>query len=105
MSTMLAPATDLETDIKNAHAVITFNSLTAVYSALEGKPTYVLDPSSVAWDITRNDLSLLETPWTNIDRQQWLNNMSYCQWRSSEIAEGKCWPILQSLIPFRTKQK
>ena len=84
----LAPSIDLDADIKNSFAVITFNSLSAVYSVINGIPTYVLDPSSVAWEVSRHSLSSLEDPWQDIPREQWLYNMSYCQWQGNEIITG-----------------
>ena len=77
----------LQRDFDNAWAVVGFNSNALTESICEGIPTFSLCPSSMAWECSNTDLSQIETP-KFFDRQQWLNNLGYCQWREDEIAQG-----------------
>jgi hypothetical protein len=77
----------LQRDFDNAWAVVGFNSNALTESICEGIPTFSLCPSSMAWECSNTDLSQIENP-KFFDRQQWLNNLGYCQWREDEIAQG-----------------
>jgi hypothetical protein len=41
----------------------------------------------MAWEISNKTLDYLENPVT-FERQQWLNNLGYCQWREDECLLG-----------------
>tara|TARA_B110000305_G_scaffold208654_1_gene241047 strand:- start:205 stop:1125 length:921 start_codon:yes stop_codon:yes gene_type:complete len=77
-------------DFKNAYAVVGFNSNALTESICEGIPTFSLCPSSMAWECSNKNLNTLEQ-LEYFDRQQWLNNLGYCQWREDEIARGDPW--------------
>jgi hypothetical protein len=77
-------------DFRDAHAVVGFNSNALTESVCEGIPTFSMCASSMAWQCSNKTLKLLEQPMT-YDRQQWLNNLGYCQWREDEIARGDPW--------------
>ena len=86
----------LEEDFKNAKVVVGFNSNALTESICEGIPTFSLCPSSMAWECSNTDLAKIETPNINIPREQWLYNLSYCQWTEEEIAIGEPWFHLKS---------
>jgi hypothetical protein len=46
-----------------------------------------LCPSSMAWDCSNTNLKDIDNP-KFFDRQQWLYNLGYCQWREDEIVQG-----------------
>jgi hypothetical protein len=77
-------------DFKDAYAVVGFNSNALTESICEGIPTFSMCSSSMAWDCSNKDLSQIESPEL-FDRQQWLYNLGYCQWREDEIAQGTPW--------------
>ena len=77
-------------DFRNAYAVVGFNSNALTESICEGIPTFSMCASSMAWDCSNKDLKDIENPKT-YERQQWLNNLGYCQWREDEIAQGLPW--------------
>lgn len=77
----------LYNDLKNAWAVVGFNSNALTETVCEGIPTFSLCPSSMAWECSNTNLKDLENPKT-FDRQQWLNNLGYCQWRRDECLAG-----------------
>jgi|TARA_R110000851_G_scaffold18069_3_gene57059 hypothetical protein len=74
-------------DFKNAWAVVGFNSNALTESVCEGVPTFSLCPSSMAWECSNTDLKNIDNPQF-FDRQQWLYNLGYCQWREDEIAQS-----------------
>jgi hypothetical protein len=84
----------LQKDFDNAWAVVGFNSNALTESICEGIPTFSLCPSSMAWDCSNTDLKMLDNPQT-FERQQWLNNLGYCQWREDECVEGLPWHHLK----------
>lgn len=77
-------------DFRNAYAVVGFNSNALTESVCEGIPTFSMCPSSMAWECSNKTLKLLEQPIL-FDREQWLYNLGYCQWREDEIARGEPW--------------
>jgi len=74
-------------DFSGAWAVVGFNSNALTESACEGIPTFSMCPSSMAWDVSNKSLENLENPML-FERQQWLNNLGYCQWREDECLNG-----------------
>lgn len=74
-------------DFANAWCVVGFNSNALTESVCEGIPTFSMCPSSMAWECSNKDLSKIDNP-SFYDRQQWLNNLGYCQWREDEIQQG-----------------
>lgn len=77
-------------DISDAHCVVTFNSNSAVEAAIEGVPVFAFDEGSMAWPICGKAFSQIEKPITPY-RDQWLNNLAYCQWTLDEMKEGQAW--------------
>lgn len=87
MSGALSGGDGLYKDFSEAWAAVGFNSNALTESICEGIPTFSLCPSSMAWECSNTDLKYLEKPKT-FDRQQWLNNLGYCQWREDECLQG-----------------
>lgn len=85
-------------DFNRAWAVVGFNTNALTESACEGLPTFSLCSSSMAWPVSNKSLTTLEKPDV-FDRQQWLNNLAYCQWRTDEIEQGLPWQHLKPLYP------
>ena len=54
-------------------------------------------PSSMAWECSNKSLKLIEQPMY-FDRQQWLNNLGYCQWYEKERVDGTAWNHLKKVI-------
>jgi hypothetical protein len=65
---------DLREALTGAACVVTYNSNTAVDSLLAGKPTYVDDPGSMAWEVE--------------DRETWAHRLAWRQWTIDEFADG-----------------
>ena len=87
----------LQKDFDGAWCVVGFNSNALTESVCEGIPTFSMCPSSMAWDCSNKDLSMIETPEL-FDRRQWLNNLGYCQWREDECVAGLPWEHLKKKL-------
>lgn len=78
-------------DFDEAWCVVGGNSNGLTESACYGLPTWCIDASAMAWPVSQLDWRRIENPRLDIDRQQWLNNLGYCQWRRDEILRGDPW--------------
>lgn len=81
--------------LEHALAVVTINSNSGVDSMVRGVPVLALDKGSMCWDICMKEFFELH----NIhypDRQQWLNELSWCQWFFEEISSGDAWEHLKT---------
>lgn len=87
VSGSLSGGEGLYKDFSQAWAVVGFNSNALTESICEGIPTFSMCASSMAWDCSNKDLKHLEKPLM-FERQQWLNNLGYCQWREDECLSG-----------------
>jgi len=83
-------------DFKSAHAVINYNSSPAVAAAIEGVPTFVLDPKhSQAAEVAHHDLSELENI-REFDRELWVQKMAQMHWSLTELKDGTAWKHLRN---------
>lgn len=87
ISGSLSGGDGLYQDFSKAWAVVGFNSNALTESVCEGIPTFSMCPSSMAWECSNKSLDLLDQPQV-FERQQWLNNLGYCQWREDECLAG-----------------
>ena len=83
----------LADDLRDCHAVVTFNSNAAVEAAIAGVPVFAFDAGSMALPIANQDLGLIEEP-VMPDRGQWLSDLAYCQWSLDEFRRGLAWQHL-----------
>jgi hypothetical protein len=85
---------DFDQCLVNAWAVVNWNSNPGVDAVLRGIPAFV-DESSLAASVGNLDLSQIEKP-LRPDRQQWLNDLAYTEWTTSEIAQGLPFELLHN---------
>ena len=83
---------DLKTSISNAHLVVTYNSNSGVDSILAGVPTVAYDKGSMARGVAMHEI---ESVTVMPGRQQWANDLAYCQWTMDEIKDGITWDHLR----------
>lgn len=83
----------LSEDLKDAHAVVTFNSNSGVEALIDGVPVFAFDEGSMVWNVANSDMKELHDPKTP-GRQQWANNLAYCQWTPAEMQGGMAWKHL-----------
>ena len=85
----------LNVDLNNSHAVVTFNSLSAVEAVVRGIPVFALDSGSMAYPVAHTDLSQIENLNYDIDLQQWKNKIAYSMWNKQDVQSGECWAHLK----------
>lgn len=83
-------AATLQEDLQNAWALITFNSNSGVEGAIQGCPVFAFDPGSMATGVANRHLKKVEQPHMP-DRKQWLNDLAYTQWTTTEMEQGLAW--------------
>ena len=84
-------------DLKNCHALVTYQSIAAVESVLYGVPAFTLAPTA-ADPVCDKDLSLIEDP-TIQDKDKiykWACHLAYGQFHINEMESGKAWRILKN---------
>jgi hypothetical protein len=81
--------TPLEEDLKDCHAVVTFNSKVSIRACCEGISVFVSDPCCA----TRiaQPMFTIDNPDLNIDREGWLRALSYNQFTLDEMRKGALW--------------
>jgi hypothetical protein len=77
---------DFEQTLKNAWAVVNWNSGPGPQSVIAGVPAFV-GPNSLAAPVANLDLSMIETPHMP-DRTQWINQLAHTEWTTQELATG-----------------
>jgi hypothetical protein len=85
-------------DLKNAYAVITYNSNSIVEAVSDGVPVFALDVGSVAYDISHHDLSMIEKLNRTIDISDWCSKVAYTMWNTEEISNGEMWSHLKPVF-------
>ena len=74
--------------LPNTRFLINHNSNPAILAALWGIPVHV-DRSSLAWEVSNTDLSLIEKP-TVFDRHDWLKKLTQTEYTIEEMVQADC---------------
>lgn len=82
-------------DLKNCHALVTYQSIAAVESVLFGVPAFTLAPTA-ADPVCDKDLSLIEQPsQQDMDKiYKWACHLAYGQFHVNEFKDGSAYRIL-----------
>jgi hypothetical protein len=90
----------LSAELENAHVLVTFNSLAAIESLMQGVPAIVLAPTHAAAPVSGRSLDTVEDPWWPSDDllYQWLCHLAYAQFHVSEMASGTALDIIRSQL-------
>ena len=83
----------LTEDLRDAWAVVTFNSNSGVEALIAGVPVFASDEGSMVWDVCNRSFEDIESPALP-DRTQWFNDLCYAQWTLDEMKEGLVWKHL-----------
>jgi hypothetical protein len=83
----------LADDLRNAWALVTFNSNSGVEALIDGVPVFAFDEGAMVWSVCNRSLSDIESPIFP-DRVQWLNDLCYAQWTLDEMKAGLAWKHL-----------
>jgi len=81
-------------DMKQSRVIVSYNSNTLTESVIYGKPSVAFSESACSWPVC-NRIEDIENINTNIDINQWLYDLCYCQWREDEITSGEMWNHLK----------
>lgn len=82
--------------IRRAHALVTWTSCSAVNALFLGVPVFVLGEDSIARPYAETDLSKIETPRYDVDREQLGRLIAANQWTVEEIKNGLAWKMLNA---------
>lgn len=80
---------DLNETLRDARAVVTYNSTSAVDAVLAGVPAVACSDSSIAWPVTSHTLNMSQL--ARPDRTHWLAGLGYSQWTLDEFRNGDAW--------------
>lgn len=78
----------------NVHAVVTHHSNLAIDALQHGVPAFCWDGAAKCMSL--QDLSKIESPLRPRGRDQWMNNLAWCQWNVGEMKSGQMWRHLES---------
>lgn len=92
-------AEPLEELLANSFAVVTHHSNVAVDGLVAGVPAFALQ--GVAAPMGSSYFLTIGEPFYPHNREQWLNDVAYCQWSLDEMRDGTVWRHLkdEGLIP------
>ena len=83
-------------DLDDAHAVVGWTSNGLTEAACYGVPVYPMSPGSMATPIAKYPITDVGKTYKMPDRQQWLNDLAYCQWTYDEIKNGIAWDHIKN---------
>jgi hypothetical protein len=78
---------DFDQSLRNAWAVVNWNSNPGINAVLNGVPAFV-GPSSIAVSVANTSFDNLDNP-ARPDRTQWINDLAWTEWTTHEIATGE----------------
>lgn len=84
----------LHEQINEAWAVVVHNSNSAIDALVEGVPVFTLGDSA-AWPMGLDDLSKIENPLRDIDRERFFRGLACQQWTLDEFESGEAWDYLK----------
>jgi len=83
-------------DLKNAYAMVTYQSVAAIESVIEGVPAFTLAPTA-ADPVCNKDLSLIDNPPNQNDDKvyKWACHLAYGQFHIDEFKSGAAYRLLR----------
>ncbi len=90
---------DYSYDLNRAWTVVTYNGAICYDANRMGIPSIVLG-SGPARPICSTSLDDIEHPHlaSDAERQQWLNNLAWCQFGMKELRDGTAWEIVKEML-------
>ena len=88
----------IEEALKDAFALVAYNSNSLVDALIAGVPAFALGPGSMVSAVANTDLAQLEDPYRP-DRMQFFHDLAYCQWTINEMKTGAPWVHLFAGTP------
>ena len=93
----MGTADNLISTLRDARCTVTYTSGMGVDSLLNGCPTIACNPGSFAYSVAPHTVDGIDHPHCP-PRDQWLYNLSYCQWHIDEIENGLPWRHLRNML-------
>lgn len=87
----------LSKDLEQSFLTVVYNSNACVESIIKGIPVYAANMGAMSWEVSNQSKDII-TELHMPDRQQWANNIAYCQWTLEEIRNGLAWKHLRKAI-------
>ena len=84
--------------IRNSYAVVTFASSSACPAIIEGKPIFVTSPNCYFYDMSAGQLSDIEKPNINLDRDKWFLKYANTHFSTHDLSSGYFWDIVKDMI-------
>ena len=88
---------ELEGDMKNCWAAVTFVSTVDIKLVQNGIPVFVNDSRSFTWELGNTYLGDIEKP-KMLARDHLFNKLAYMQWNTDEMAQGIPWKRIKDEI-------
>lgn len=92
--------TSLQDDLRTAKVCVTYSSGSAIDSVINGVPVITIDEGNFAYPISSKTLDAIDDPYcaSNSEVNQWLRDLSYCQWNRIEMSNGDAFANLYPKI-------
>lgn len=81
---------------QNVHALVTFNSNSAIEAVTHGVPAFVMAPAHAATPVANRDLDFIDDPyWPDTDKlHAWACHLAYGQYHVTELRNGTAYRML-----------
>lgn len=90
-------ANPLKNDLDRAFLTVVYNTNACVESVIKGIPVYASNMGAMSWEVSNQSKDII-TDLATPERQQWANNIAYCQWTLEELRNGKAWKHLRKSV-------
>lgn len=88
----------IEKDLVNCWAVVNHNSSSIVGPIIQGYNSFITDPTtSQCSEVSHHGFEMIESP-QQFDRQKWLERVSMCHWKFSELEDGTAWKHMRQYV-------
>ncbi len=85
----------LERQLEYCHAIVTWNSVSALEAIQAGVPAFCMDPNNSFKDACPSDLSRIENPLRTAGRRELFEWLCDNQWSREELSNGLCWTTIR----------
>jgi hypothetical protein len=90
--------TPIDKLLNGAHCVITHHSNVGSDAIIAGVPVFTKHGAALPMGLLDTELARIEDPAYPDGREQWAANLAYCQWTLQEMASGKCWKHMRTML-------
>lgn len=90
----------LKKDLQDAGLCVSYTSGSSIDAVLAGVPCIACDEGNFVYPISSKDVDDINNPYLAdaATVQQWLHDISYCQWSQEEIKNGTAWAHFNKLV-------